>query len=94
MYKVYAFISDDWHLVDLCFQESQVIDTLIEFNNKYHTYNFDIWEVLDNTPSHYRRISNIDDYNELMLEYNTTKDIPDLSAVELKRLILSRYKKC
>lgn len=92
MYKVYAFISDDWHLVDLCFQESQVIDTLIEFNNKYHTFNFDIWEVLDNTPYHYRRIACQDEFNELMLEYNTTRDIPDLSAVELKRLILERVK--
>lgn len=92
MYKVYAYICDDWHLVDLCFQESQVIDTLLDFNNKYHTYNFDIWEVLDNSSYHYRRIACQDEFNELMLEYNTTRDIPDLSAVELKRLILERVK--
>ena len=50
------------------------------------------YAILDNQSYHYRRIIGEEDFNQLLLDYNTTKDIPDMSAIELKRLILKRFK--
>jgi hypothetical protein len=92
MYIVNSCIYGTWHTVDLCFTESELIDVLIDVNNKYHTYTFDIIESLDNIRYPYRRTNSREEFESLLYEYNTTKDIPDLSAVELKRLILERVK--
>ena len=91
MYRVQSYIAGDWHNIDRCFNEAQVIETMTVFSIKYHTYSFRIWEVLDNEPYLYRRTNSKEEFDEVMYEYNTTKDIPDISAVELKRMILHRF---
>lgn len=93
MYKLYIIIGNNSY-IGRYFNEKELIEQMIDIVNKYHVYNFDIWEVLDNQSYHYRRIIGEEDFNQLLIDYNTTKDIPDMSAVELKRLILSRWKKC
>ena len=41
MYRVQSFIAGDWHNIDRCFNEAQVIETMTVFSQKYHTYNND-----------------------------------------------------
>ena len=66
------------------------MEDMVDIANKYNTYNFDIWEWLDNQRYHYRRIYNKEDFEQVLNEYNTTKDIPDMSCLELKDYITKR----
>lgn len=91
MYKLYIMIGNKSY-IGRYFNEKELIEQMIDIVNKYHIYNFDIYEVLDNQSYHYRRILSKEDFEQLLYEYNTTKDIQDMSAIELKRLILKRFK--
>ena len=91
MYRLYIIVGNNSKYCP-CFDEKDLMETMIDIANKYHIYNFDIWEVLDNQSYHYKRIYGIDEFEQTLEEYKMTKDIPDLSAVELKRLILERVK--
>lgn len=91
MYKLYIIIGNNSKYCP-CFNEKDLMETMIEIANKYHIYNFDIWEVLDNQSYHYKRIYGIDEFEQTLEEYRITKDIQDMSCVELKRLILKNFK--
>ena len=96
MYRLYVIIGNNSY-IGRYFDEKDLISSMIEIVNKYHIYNFDIYEVLDNQSYHYRRIIGQEDFENLLLEYKTTKDIEDIPALELKRQILKRIyggKKC
>jgi len=89
MYRLYVIIGNDSY-VCRCFNEQELIDQMIDITNKYHIYNFDIYEVLDNQSYHYRRIMGIDEFEQMLYEYKTTKDILDMSCLELKDFITKR----
>lgn len=91
MYRLYGNIAG-WKLLDRCITERDLIDYMIDFSNKYNFYDYLIIEHLDNTDYPYRRIFNKEEFDEMLLEYNTTKDIPDMSAIELKRQMLKGRK--
>lgn len=91
MYRLYGNIAG-WKLIDRCFNEEQLINDMIDFSNKYNFYDYLIIEHLDNTDYPYKRIFNKEEFEQMLYEYKTTKDIPDISAVELKRMILKNKK--
>ncbi len=91
MYKLYIIIGNNSKYCP-CFNEKDLMETMIDIANKYHIYNFDVWEVLDNQSYHYKRIYGIDEFEQTLEEYRITKDIQDMSCVELKRLILKNFK--
>lgn len=91
MYRLYIIIGNNSKYCP-CFDEKDLMETMIDIANKYHIYNFDIWEVLDNQSYHYKRIYGIDEFEQTLEEYRITKDIQDMSCVELKRLILKNFK--
>ena len=91
MYRLYIIIGNNSKYCP-CFNEKDLMETMIDIANKYHIYNFDIWEVLDNQSYHYKRIYGIDEFEQTLEEYRITKDIQDMSCVELKRLILKNFK--
>lgn len=96
MYRLYVFIGNDSY-IGRYFNEEDLMQGMIDIANKYHIYNFDIYEVLDNQSYHYRRIIGQDEFEQVLKDYRATKDIPDISALELKRQILKRIyggKKC
>ena len=91
MYRLDGHI-DGWKLLDRFITEKDLIDYMIDFSNKYNFYDYLIIEHLDNTDYPYRRIFNKEEFDEMLLEYHTTKDIPDMSAIELKRQMLKGRK--
>lgn len=91
MYRLYCNIAG-WKLIDRCFNEEQLINDMIDFSNKYNFYDYLIIEHLDNTDYPYKRIFNKEEFEQMLYEYKITKDIPDISAVELKRMILKNKK--
>lgn len=91
MYRLYVFIGNNSY-IGRYFTEQDLMQGMIDIVNKYHIYNFNIYECLDNQSYHYRRIITQEDFENLLLEYKTTKDIEDMSAIELKRQILKRVR--
>ena len=89
MYRLYGNVAG-WHLLDRCFNEVQLIETMTCISNRYNLYDYLVIEHLDNTDYPYKRIHNKEEFEELLYYYNLSKDIPDISAVELKRQILRR----
>jgi len=89
MYLLYVWVGNKSGY-DVCYNEGQLMEDMVDIANKYHTYNFDIWELLDNQRYHYRRIYNKEDFEQVLNEYNMTKDIPDMSCLELKDYITKR----
>ena len=92
MYRLCVYVGNQ-SKVGRFFNEEQVIQTMVDIANKYHTYSFDIIEVLDNQPYLYAKTRSEEEFQELLSTYRVTKDIPDLSCIELKRLILERANK-
>lgn len=89
MYRLYVIIGNRSPICR-CFDEKDLIETMVQIANKYHIYNFDIDEVLDNQVYHYRRIHNQEEFEQVLNEYKITKDIPDMSCLELKDYITKR----
>lgn len=90
MYRLYVIVGNNSY-VGRCFDEEDLVKTMVHIVNKYHVFEFDIWEVLDNTPYHYREIHGQKEFENMLNTYKITKDIPDMSCLELKDEITRRY---
>lgn len=90
MYRVYINFKGQ-NFVKRYFNEEQMINELIYVANTYHTYDFDIYEVLDNQSYHYKRVFGVEDFENMLYEYNSTREVPDISCTRLKDEITRRY---
>ena len=56
------------------FNEEQLVNAMKFIANNYHIYDFDIYECLDNQSYHYRRIYGQEEFEQMLYEYNITKE--------------------
>lgn len=89
MYRLYIIVGNNSKYCP-CFDKKDLMETMVEIANKYHIYNFDIWETLDNQSYHYKRIMGVEEFEQALAEYKEPKTIPDLSCLELKDFITKR----
>ena len=90
MYRLCVYVGNQ-SKVGRFFNEEQVMQTMVDIVNKYKVYSFDIIEVLDNKPYLYAKTRTKEDFEYLLSTYKVTKDIPDMSCLELKDYITKRY---
>lgn len=91
MYKLYGNVAG-WKKIDIATDERQIIDTMIDFSNKFNFYDYMIIQREQETDMIYKRIRNQEEFSSYLVEYKhrTLKPLEDMSCVSLKKYILDK----
>lgn len=91
MFKLYANVAYTWQKLDIAVDKKKVVNTMIDFSNKFNHYYFMIIERENGTDKNIEVTRSEEDFKQYLQNFKSTiQPLEDMSCVDLKKYILTK----
>ena len=94
MFKLYGNIESSWKKLDIAVDEKDIVNSMIDYSNKYGLYDYLVVQREKDFDDIYLRIRNKDEFETYLLTYShKIHKLEDMSCVDLKKYIIKKKDK-
>ena len=94
MFKLYGYIAYSWKKLDIDQDKKKIVNTMIDFSNKFNHYYFMIIERKNGSDENIEITRNEEDFKQYLQKYKERiKPLEDMSCVDLKKYIIKKKDK-